>query len=636
MRVDNALISGGGFVELTAPYRFQAQAEARGIPVAPWLGAAEIDLNQPVQGMLHGTTRADGTVRPWHYACHGTVYESSVTVADRTVDVATLRWSLTPERLEVSDAVLEVAGGQVRTSARIPLVDQRRMELQGRFEAMNLAKLAEGMGDLFPVPQTSAAGDFQFRGRTWQESEGQITFAVPSLKTFKAQMRSVRGRMDYDKGALKLRAEADTLGGAARLQAAGKLDTSAFVVQDVRGTLSWQGVALQETANRLMSRRPIPPLQGNVSGQVDFLFPPGQRMPNLAGELTVDTIAYGDELIARQATAQVVLDDQTLQVQQLEGPIGNGSFRADVQVPLRDPRSASFQARFNRVALRTLQPWLPSEITGVRGSVNAQLRGRAGDVWRGTGTAHVDRGQVGDLSANQVRSAFRWSVSPDSGTMSARGTLRAVQLARGDLRGDWAITWNRRLALQTDLHVRKVDMQSLSKWIPRLNETLRGRLEGHVTLQSRNAESLADWNGSFDLKLRESNIFVLPVISAMAATLGVAAPRSLSVSQIVARGRLRRGNVTVERMTMQDPDVQMWLDGTLSRFGTLDLNVTADAPGAYAVGVVTGLLRPTDLLQRRLLFLHVGGSLRNPVVRPRTEEFLQQELIRFFLPVLTP
>lgn len=636
MRLDNAQIEGNGAVLLREPYGFQAEAEGRSIPMAPLLSAANIEIKSPVQGTVNGTTRVEGTVQPWHYVCDGTAFDSPVTVADRDVHVSSLRWSLTPARLAISDAVLKAAGGQIVASGRIPFSDRHEILLEGSFDALNLARLTKETGLPYTVPQTSVAGDLTFRGRTWQELQGRITFAAPVVKTPYAKMRSVRGRLHYNQATVQLHAEADTLGGAADLRAEGQMDTSAMIVKDVQGTLTWQDIALHEATHDAMSRRPIPPLRATSNGKVTFTLPPGDRMPRLTGEVTFNDVAYGDAPVARRLAAQVILDKQSLQLQQIEGQVGNGSFRGDVQLPLDNPMNASFEARFNRVALRALQPWLAPDLAGVRGSINAQLRGRGGDVWRGTGTAHLNQARAAGVSANQVRAVFRWSASPESGAMTARGTIRALQLARGTLEGDWQAAWSRRLALEADLHVRKIDMQPLSRWIPRLNQTLRGRLDGHLALQSRNAESLDDWNGRFDVKLRESNMFVMPVIRAMAATLGVAAPRALSVSRIVARGRLQRGNLTLEQMTMRDPDVQVWIDGTLSRFGTLDLNVTADAPGAYAVGVVTGLLRPTDLLQRRLLFLHVGGNLRRPVVRPRTEEFLRQELVRFFLPVVTP
>ena len=85
----------------------------------------------------------------------------------------------------------------------------------------------------------------------------------------------------------------------------------------------------------------------------------------------------------------------------------------------------------------------------------------------------------------------------------------------------------------------------------------------------------------------------------------------------------------------------------MSRSGRLDLDVTAHV-GEFAATTLLGqllrsplrliqpvgvglLIRANDFLQRRLLYLNLGGSIRNPTVRPRAAEALQQEAVLFFL-----
>ncbi len=76
----------------------------------------------------------------------------------------------------------------------------------------------------------------------------------------------------------------------------------------------------------------------------------------------------------------------------------------------------------------------------------------------------------------------------------------------------------------------------------------------------------------------------------------------------------------------------MLIEGNITTRGQLNLDVTADTGELFAAGVAVGLLRPMDLIRRRLIFLHMGGTARRPIVTPDIDRFVQQEVLLFFLP----
>jgi hypothetical protein len=88
-------------------------------------------------------------------------------------------------------------------------------------------------------------------------------------------------------------------------------------------------------------------------------------------------------------------------------------------------------------------------------------------------------------------------------------------------------------------------------------------------------------------------------------------------------------------MQMEGPQARMWVDGQMSSNGKIDFNVTAD-PGQFStVNVAFALVNPLELLRRRLIFLHLSGNLDSPIVQPRAAEQISQEIVLFFLPVIS-
>ena len=150
-------------------------------------------------------------------------------------------------------------------------------------------------------------------------------------------------------------------------------------------------------------------------------------------------------------------------------------------------------------------------------------------------------------------------------------------------------------------------------------------------MQGRDVRSLEDISGTYDLLVKDSQLLHLPVLSDLTNATGIGST-SKSFSNTEIKGRMTRGVIHVDRMTMVAASIHMFIEGKLTTRGRLDLEVTADTGQLLAVGVVTGIIRPWEWLRRRLIFLHVGGTIRSPVILPQTEKFVQQEVLLFFLP----
>ncbi len=176
-----------------------------------------------------------------------------------------------------------------------------------------------------------------------------------------------------------------------------------------------------------------------------------------------------------------------------------------------------------------------------------------------------------------------------------------------------------------------LELRPIARAVPALNDRLSGRVSGEANLRGRDLRSLGELSGNYQLSLSDSPVLLLPVFNALADTHGIV-PASQQFSETEIEGQLHRGVLWIDRMTLVASGVHMFIEGTISTRGQLNLDVTADTGELVAVGVAVGLLRPMDLVRRRLIFLHMAGTARRPIVTPDIDQFVRQEVLLFFFP----
>jgi hypothetical protein len=102
----------------------------------------------------------------------------------------------------------------------------------------------------------------------------------------------------------------------------------------------------------------------------------------------------------------------------------------------------------------------------------------------------------------------------------------------------------------------------------------------------------------------------------------------------------------VQRFTLSGNYVQLFLEGTITTAGLLNLQATARTGVLGATGPLAAILGPrlqalgaipagvlargTTLLAGQVIHFHIGGTVRHPVIQIQPLSLLTQEAFRFF------
>ncbi len=393
---------------------------------------------------------------------------------------------------------------------------------------------------------------------------------------------------------------------------------------------------MSRVASAFKGQIPVGSLQGLARGQLDVQINGPQFQPEGVGRLVLEDVKWDNSPLAKLVTSEVLLSKERLRFVNVSTSVARGSVSGTVSLDLARPGDGTFQLAADRLALDELPVAWPPSLGRVKGSLAASFSGRIGRPWRGTGQLRLANATVAGIPIQSLRAPMDWAYSPRSGGVQSRIRFTSARIARGRINGELAARWSRRLDLEGKLKFVNVDMRTLARATPGVNDLLSGRTTGQVQFKGSNVKSFDNLSGTYSAELTQSQALLIPVLEDLTSSLGFSSPASATFSKTEAKGRFRRGVVKVERMTMESTAAQLFIDGEMNTRGNLDFNVTADTAQAAAVGVALGVLRPTEFLRRRLIFLHVGGSLRSPVIQPRVAEFIEQEIMLFFLPFGTP
>ena len=364
------------------------------------------------------------------------------------------------------------------------------------------------------------------------------------------------------------------------------------------------------------------------------------------GKVVVSRLRWGQRAVAGTVRSDIVISAEDVRLRNLSGVVGQGVLRGQVAFNFKDFSRSSFNVALDRAeASRLLAPW-PFLATRIEGPVTISLRGRLGQTWTGRGQAELTQGKILGVDVAEWRVPLDWVAAPGRGTGQLEIRDSVAQLARGRATGRASFRWGVDNHLEGQVQLYQADLQALLRRATESTQIGSGQVSGSVDFAGTGLRSVEDLSATVDATLTQMQPTQIPVIGALLPYLRNGAASSASSSNGELRGRLDRGIFRIERLTLELRQVPLFIQGTVTVQGRLDLDVTGNTSQRGQAGLVLRLLgfevplngqipfnilkEATAFLVRQLVHLHVTGTIRSPVIQVEPLPVLTEGALRFF------
>jgi AsmA-like protein len=627
----DATIRGHGTIAAATPHAYRAELRIHDLDLARIAQSVETGWPDQLRGDAKINCVAQGTLEPFDWRCEGNADLASAMIGEIELEVPTCDWSATPSQLEVTSLRVQLFDGEIELSAQVPLGNRTPSQVAGSFRNLQVSPLA-GLLPTMPIAFTgTTSGDLFLTGfEDPARIGGTVRFRGLGAKAGSVVVEEIGGTATLSRSRVDFDLTGETLGG--RLGFRGEVGRpSATDETALSGSLTIRGVDASRLAVAL-EQPSLRPLQAILDGDLELNAQGPSFQPSGQGRLLLRDVGWRGNRITREVRSRATLRENILNVQGISFGLAEGTALGEVALQLDRPGTGSFVIQLQRLRTDSLLASRRAIADEVKVRLDATMRGQfAPHAVNAVGEVRLSQGQIGGVPVRDVSGPVACVVDPVSGKGEVQVRLRRGELAGGRLSGDVKMQFGTRLGVDGRVKFTGIELRPLARAVPRLNDRLTGRVSGEANLKGRNLASLGELSGEYRLSLSDSPVLLLPVFNALADTHGIV-PSSQQFSKTEIEGRLHRGVLGIDRMTMVASGVHMFVEGTITTRGQLNLDVTADTGELLAVSVAVGLLRPMDLVRRRLIFLNLGGTARRPIVTPDVDRFVQQEVLLFFFP----
>jgi hypothetical protein len=459
----------------------------------------------------------------------------------------------------------------------------------------------------------------------------------------------IEGTLEYREGQGSYLIEGQTLGGRFQVEGkfpaeAAKPEADARSLLPVEGRLRVQGVRLRLLWEAFGLDRQLGALSGQVSLDLPFRLADSDSSPSTPGRFEIQDVRWEGRDLARTFSGTLLLSGDILEIRDGTGVIGQGRARFQLAYHLRDPSRSTYLVMLDYVPIsRLLLPW-PAFSKRIAGLASAHLRGRLGRQWRSEGRVIVHRSELLGIEVHGWQIRFDWTFVPRFRTGELYVRESYAQVGRGRLQGNGLVRWGATVQTEGQIQFLGADVRSFSREV---GAYVRGRVTGKLAFRGRNVRSVNDLTALVRANLSQTQPLQAPVLRQIAplVTQGLSLSTTFRSGQL--RARLANGIVRLEELSLSNPTLRMFLEGTVTLQGRLRLEVTARTGsetinptvlrllgltpatiGPIPVGV---LLRASEYLANRVVHLRVTGTVTRPVIRIEPVRILTEEAVRFFL-----
>jgi hypothetical protein len=280
------------------------------------------------------------------------------------------------------------------------------------------------------------------------------------------------------------------------------------------------------------------------------------------------------------------------------------------------------------------------------GSVRIEARGRLGSEIFAAGTAGIRRTEYESLQVESIQVPFelRYALNTGRGRIAMRES--SLHFAGGRVQGSAAIDWYQNYNVTGDLRFYDVHLDSILKQFIGSTQFVSGRISGNATIRGERLRDLTTAAVQLRGQLKQTTAQQLPIIGKLLPYFGSLAAGSPAFDTGSVEAVYTAGKLTIRNLELDGPSLRMKASGTVLANGRISLEVmAASGPRSLADRAVQAvatkflvaavpplaIVEANELLQDRVIYLVVTGTITAPIVRVRPVPTLGAETIRFFL-----
>lgn len=540
-------------------------------------------------------------------------------------------------------------GGAVTGGGVVPLGDEAGsvdLKIDGLDAAALLkAVAAPGLKVQGHVSGT-AKGTFRLpAGGTSASFDGNVDVTAGKLRVQGVAARRLTGKLQFRDGKGQYSVEGEALGGKVSVE--GKFPPPPRgSVGEPHGRLRINRVFLGRLARELGLGEQAQRLRGVVTLDLPFRFDGPDRSPVGRGRFLVRNLRWQGSDLSDDLGGDLTVSADGLSLRDAGGQLAGGLLRLRGAVRFRESRGW-FVLSLSGAELGRLAAFDRDFAAASKGGLDVNLRGSlAGGEWRASGAALLRRGQVGGVVLTDARVPVEVTLAAARGYGELAVRDAAAQVGTGRARLEAKLAWGDTLRLDGSLRLIDANVGSLAGAFGDISSYARGRVTGRADFSSRDLRALNDLSAEVQATLKETQALQLPVLSLLVPYLAPGRG-ALTFQEGELRARLGGGILRLNTLSLASPFVQLMMSGTVTvQGGRLDLDAVARTsrlpvdPVAFrliarrvpAIGPVplAVIVRATELLSNRVVYLRISGTARAPAVRVEPLRQLQEEAVRFF------
>jgi hypothetical protein len=618
-----------------SPFPFAIQLHCNDINLAKTAEASVGDL--PISLVGSATLQADivGSLQPLVWKGAGTLDADTVELNEIVVSDVSLPWTCDDQRLAVENGSLGLFGGRVEFQGHVPLADPTDLHLRGQVRSLQV----DQCNSLLPWDNVTLKGtpNVTFEGNHLLSADkcgGQLHVDSVSVIVGEVDLQNLAGRLDIRKDTVQVRGSARLLGGECAFDGQALLERATSALSQMRGTATLKKIRVEQIWPKIGQQEQLGRLVALGEGQFSFELDDWQSQAQGQGRVKLTGLKWENTPLVPQMTADIRLTDHDLMVDSAEVKTGRGQLRGTATLR-RSTGRGTFTWQLVQLPLSEFLAVNPELARTARGKVDGEFSGTIGEVWTAKGMLRLQRGSVKGVPMTAFRVPVRLYHAPSAGRTRLFFALQSGRVASGRVKGQCELSLGGQISSEGSFELTSADLRPLAKAIPVLDDTMRGRITAKTKWVGSDLPSLTNLSGDFDVQLQNCQTLLLPGLGELKTAIGAPSAGAVTFRDTRIRGNLQRNVVEVIELTMDSDQSRIWIDGKMNSRGALDFNVVADPGSLSTINLAAAAINPLALLRRRLLFVHLGGSINSPLVQPRTDQFLAQEVMFFFLPTIS-